>query len=199
MRRASPIFRRTSFRGARLWPSEPDGHAVRARAGDDAMNPTDIPAEAIEERALRILSENRVMAVATLRPDGWPQATMVGYMHDGLTLYFAIARGSQKLANIQHDSRISIAIGRHDANGPDLRGLSIAAEATEVTDADEVRRLNAMLIQRYPEQAVFAPRGASVAVMKATPTVMSVIDPQSGLDGPALLQTDSRTGRLRSV
>jgi general stress protein 26 len=159
------------------------------------MSPMDITAEA-GERALQILAENRVMAVATLRPDGWPQATMVGYMHDGLTLYFAIARGSQKLANIQHDARISIAIGRHEANGPDLRGLSMAAEAVEVTDADEVRRLNAILFDRYPEQAVFAPRGASVAVMKATPLVLSVIDPHSGLDPAALLRFDPLTGAL---
>jgi general stress protein 26 len=161
------------------------------------MPPTDVDAEALKATALRILSENRVMAVATLRPDGWPQATLVGYMHDGLTLYFVIARDGQKLANIRRDRRISIAIGRHDGDGPDLRGLSLAAEAVEVTGADEVRRLNAMLMARYPEQEVFTPQGASVAVMKATPLVMSVIDPHSGLDRPVLLRVDPSTGALR--
>ena len=160
------------------------------------MDSTNLSAEAARETALRILAENRVMAVATLRPDGWPQATMVGYIHDGLTLYFTIARGSQKLANIQHDARISIAIGRHETDGPDLRGLSMAAEAVEVTDADEVRRLNAMLFERYPEQQVFAPRGASVAVMKAAPVVLSVIDPKGGLDQAAALRVDPLTGAL---
>jgi hypothetical protein len=161
------------------------------------MHPTGVDAEALKGTALRILSENRVMAVATLRPDGWPQATLVGYMHDGLTLYFAISRDGQKLANIQRDPRISIAIGRHDGGGPDLRGLSLAAEAVEITNPDEVRRLNALLVARYPEQEVFTPQSASVAVMKATPLVMSVINPHSALDRSVLLRVDPSTGVLR--
>lgn len=161
------------------------------------MTSTDIAAEAAGKRALQILSENRIMAVATLRPDGWPQATMVGYIHDGLTLYFVVARDGQKLANIQRDARVSIAIGRHDGDGSDLRGLSMAADAIEVTDANEVRRLNAMLVKRYPEQQVFNPHGASVAVMKATPLVISLIDPHGGLDQSPLLRVDPLTGALR--
>ena len=59
-------------------------------------------------KILQLLDENRVMTVATLRPDGWPQATVVGYVHDDLMLYFAVARISQKFANIARDPRISI-------------------------------------------------------------------------------------------
>lgn len=160
------------------------------------MHPTGADAEALKT-ALQILSENRVMAVATLRPDGWPQTTLVGYVNDGLTLYFVIARDGQKLANIQRDPRISIAIGGHDGDGPDLRGLSLAAEAVEVTGSDEVRRLNAMIVARYPEQEVFTPQGASVAVMKATPLMMSVINPHGAFDRPVLLRVDASAGVLR--
>jgi general stress protein 26 len=160
------------------------------------MHPTGVDAEALKT-ALRVLSENRVMAVATLRPDGWPQTTLVGYLHDDLTLYFVIARDGQKLANIQRDPRISIAIGRPDGDGPDLRGLSLAAKAVEVTGSDEVRRLNAMLVARYPEQGVFTPQGASVAVMKATPLMISVINPHRAFDRPVLLRVDAPAGVLR--
>jgi general stress protein 26 len=161
------------------------------------MTSTDITPETLGDRALRILAENRVMAVATLRPDGWPQTTMVGYIHDGLTLYFVVARDGQKLANIQRDARVSIAIGRHDGDGPDLRGLSMAADAAEVTDADEVRRLNTMLVKRYPEQQIFNPHGASVAVMKATPLVISLIYPHGDLAPSPLLRMDPLTGALQ--
>lgn len=65
----------------------------------------------MEDRAVRILDERRVMAVSTLRPDGWPQTTMVGYANDGLLIYFLVFRNSQKFANIQSDPRISIAVG----------------------------------------------------------------------------------------
>ncbi|HKP80094.1 MAG TPA: pyridoxamine 5'-phosphate oxidase family protein, partial [Phenylobacterium sp.] len=40
---------------------------------------------------LKVLDEHRTMAVATVRPDGWPQATIVGYVHDDLTLYFVVS------------------------------------------------------------------------------------------------------------
>lgn len=145
-------------------------------------------------RILQILAENRVMGVATLRADGWPQATMVGFAHDGLVLYFAIARTSQKLANMTRDPRISLAMGQHDPDEASPRGLSMAATVSEVTDPGAVARLNALIQERYPEQAVFTPRGASIALMKALPVVISLIDP-AGLNGPTLLRVD-RTGAL---
>ena len=40
------------------------------------------------------------MTVATLRPDGRPQATTVGYMNDDLTLYFLCGLDSQKAKNL---------------------------------------------------------------------------------------------------
>ena len=127
---------------------------------------------------LEILEANRTMAVATVRPDGWPQATMVGYVHDDLVLYFATARTSQKLANLTGEPRVSIAIGGADSH--DFRGLSIAARASEVTDPGEVARLNALIAARYPEKAGFAPRGAPIAQIRATPEIVSVVDPDAG-------------------
>ena len=41
--------------------------------------------EAMKQKILTILNQNRIMTVATLRPDGWPQATTVGYANEGLT------------------------------------------------------------------------------------------------------------------
>jgi hypothetical protein len=37
---------------------------------------------------------------------------MVGYVHDDLDPYFAVASTSQKLANVRRDGRVSIALGR---------------------------------------------------------------------------------------
>ncbi|CAN5483974.1 pyridoxamine 5'-phosphate oxidase family protein [soil metagenome] len=152
--------------------------------------------ETLKNRVLEILSENRIMAVATLRADGWPQTTMVGYIHDGLVLYFAIERAGQKLANMTRDPRVSIAIGHHEPDEAGPRGLSLAATVSEVTDAVAVRRLNDLIQERYPEQQVFTPSGASIAVMKALPVVISLIDPASGQDKPALLRVD-RGGALK--
>ena len=45
----------------------------------------------LKTKVLELLDGHRLMTVATLRDDGWPQATLVGYVHDDLTLYFAVA------------------------------------------------------------------------------------------------------------
>jgi hypothetical protein len=83
----------------------------------------------MEDKAVGILDENRIMAIATARPDGWPQATMVGYANDGILLYFIVSRLGQKFENIQRDDRISLAIGRDFHDPSSIKALSIAAYA----------------------------------------------------------------------
>lgn len=133
-----------------------------------------VPEAKLKAHILAVLAENRVMTVATVRPDGWPQATIVGFVHDDLTLYFAVARTSQKFANIERDSRISIAMG-WDAPKR-IRGLSMAARAEPVSDLGEVKRVNDVILARYPGQTVFAPREASSVLLKAKPLIISLID-----------------------
>jgi general stress protein 26 len=142
-------------------------------------------------KILELLHEHRAMSVATVRPDGWPQATMVGYVHDDLTLYFVVARISQKLANIAIDPRISIALGHDTPNR--LRGLSMAAHAAEVTDLAEIDLLNALLLKRYPGQRRFSPREASTAVLRAAPIMISIIDLPKSPGEPELLQVGDET------
>ena len=42
----------------------------------------------LRQKILAILNEHRLMTVATNRPDGWPQATTVGYVNEDLIIYF---------------------------------------------------------------------------------------------------------------
>ncbi len=41
---------------------------------------------ALKRLTLKLLKEHRLLTVATIRPDSWPQATTVGYASDGLIL-----------------------------------------------------------------------------------------------------------------
>jgi len=50
----------------------------------------------MRDKILALLDQHRIMTVATLRPDGWPQATTVGYVNEGLTLYFLCGLDRQK-------------------------------------------------------------------------------------------------------
>ena len=56
--------------------------------------------EEIRNKILSLLDQHRTMTIATLRPDGWPQATTVVYANDGLTIYFVCGPESQKVANL---------------------------------------------------------------------------------------------------
>src|SRR5215217_3755308 len=65
----------------------------------------------MQQSAIDILNANRIMTIATVRPDGWPQATIVGYANEGWSLYFLIYRDSQKFENITRDNRVAITVG----------------------------------------------------------------------------------------
>ena len=47
-----------------------------------------------KRQIIGLLDEHRIMTIATNRPDGWPQATVVGYANDGLIIYCFVARNS---------------------------------------------------------------------------------------------------------
>ncbi len=48
--------------------------------------------DALKREVLDRLAQHRIMTVATNRSDGWPQATTVGYVNDGLTLHLLRTR-----------------------------------------------------------------------------------------------------------
>ena len=87
----------------------------------------------IRQKILTLLDQHRIMTVATLRPDGWPQATTVGYVNQGLTLYFLCGLDSQKARNLARDDRISLTIDHDTADLMAITGLSMAARATAVS------------------------------------------------------------------
>jgi general stress protein 26 len=153
-------------------------------------------ADELKARILELLGEHRVMALATLRADGWPQTTMVGYIHDELTLYFAVARASQKMANIERDGRVSIALGHEEPTR--LRGLSMAAHAEPVTDGAETDRVSELMRERYHEQVVFSPRETSSALLRASPMVVSLIDLGKGPGEPELVSV-ADPGSMRRI
>jgi len=139
--------------------------------------------EEIRAKILTLLDQHRIMTIATLRPDGWPQATTVGYANDGLTLYFLCGLDSQKAANLARDDRVSLAIDHDTPDIMAITGLSMAARAEAVTDRAEGERILALLMSKYPEQANLPgpmPAPEEVRIFRVTPTVISVLDYTKG-------------------
>jgi len=137
--------------------------------------------DTLKFKILELLDQHRLMTVATNRPDGWPQATTVGYVNDGLTTYFLCSPQSQKAANLARDDRISLTID-HDVTDPmAITGLSMAAQAQPVTDPTEVTKAMNLLVTRYPEYAAFPmPKPEEITVYRVVPKVISVLDYSKG-------------------
>ena len=136
----------------------------------------------MEQPAITILNENRIMTIATVRPDGWPQATIVGYANEGFRLYFLIYRTSQKFENIAHDNRVSIAVGHEPAQLVDVKAVYAGCDVHEVTDLAEKSRAWMLLAQRHPNLTDLAPpQTDEVATMAAECRHVSVLDYSQGL------------------
>lgn len=131
--------------------------------------------------AIQILNSHRMMAISTVRPDGWPQTTIVGYANDGWIIYFLIFRSSQKFANITHDNRISVAIGSEPSHLDEIKAVYAGAHASEVTDAREREIAWKLLTERHPNLADFGPPGDEEALMGATCKYVSVLDYSKGI------------------
>lgn len=131
----------------------------------------------MEQKAIDILDAHRIMAIATLRPDGWPQNTIVGYANDGLLVYFLISRSSQKFANIQRDDRISVAIGEEPSDFRLLKAVYAGASASEVTDPKQREQAWRLLMERHPNLSEFVlPDRSEAAMMRAPLMFVSILD-----------------------
>ncbi|MDO9164810.1 MAG: pyridoxamine 5'-phosphate oxidase family protein [Rhodoferax sp.] len=139
--------------------------------------------EEIRRKILALLEQHRIMTVATLRPDGWPQATTVGYVNEGLTLYFLCELDSQKAKNLAQDDRLSLTIDHDTADLMAITGLSMAARAHAVDDRAEAEKVLRMLPLKYPEARPLPmkmPSPDEVRLFRVSPLVISVLDYSKG-------------------
>jgi len=137
----------------------------------------------IKEKILALLDQHRIMTVATVRADGWPQATTVGYVNEGLTLYFLCGLDSQKAKNLARENRVSVMIDHDTADLMKITGLSMAALAYPVSDRGEAEKVLKMLPLKYPDAPplpIKMPSPEDVRFFRLEPIVISVLDYSKG-------------------
>ncbi len=146
---------------------------------------------ALHDKILGLLDEHRILSLATLRPDGWPQATTVGYVNDGMAIYFMCAKDSQKARNLADDDRVSLTID-HDTPDPmAIRGLSMAARAVPVSEEATFRRVMLELLpKKYPEYGPMMSQADlnNMMAFRLVPQVISVLDYTKGFGHSDLVQ-----------
>lgn len=134
---------------------------------------------------LDILHSVNDLTLATIRADGYPQATTVSYANDGLTLYFAIGLDGQKAHNIQHNNKVSLTVTPAYLDWAHIKGLSMGGLAHFVRDPEETRHASECMLRRFPQiKALTAgtlnlPWPGAIFV-KVAPQVISVLDYEKG-------------------
>jgi nitroimidazol reductase NimA-like FMN-containing flavoprotein (pyridoxamine 5'-phosphate oxidase superfamily) len=136
----------------------------------------------MQQPAIDILNANRIMTIATVRPDGWPQATIVGYANEGWSLYFLIYRDSQKFENISRDNRVAITVGSEPSEIQQIKAVYAGCEVFELTEVGERNQALNLLARRHPNLTDLAPpQTAEVATMVARCRHVSLLDYTQGL------------------
>ena len=142
----------------------------------------------MKDKAIKILEQHRLMGLATVRPDGWPQATMVSFANEDILIYFIISRQSQKFANIERDDRVSLVVGRDFEDPSAIMALSIAARASELRDPKQRDRAVGLLLDRHPAlRKLEPPQPDHSAVMRANREIITILDYSKGFGHADLL------------
>jgi nitroimidazol reductase NimA-like FMN-containing flavoprotein (pyridoxamine 5'-phosphate oxidase superfamily) len=135
----------------------------------------------LKQEILSILDDASDMTIATVREDGYPQATTVSYVNNGLNIYFGCAANSQKAKNIARDSKVSLTVNLPYTSWNDIRGLSIGGRAERITNPQEVAQASQLMFEKFPQIARYAPAELEdIVLFRVTPEVISVLDYRKG-------------------
>ena len=134
----------------------------------------------LHQTILDILAQTNDMTIATIRPDGWPQATTVSYVSDGLSIYFVTGGHAQKAQNIAKCDKISLTVDRPYKDWTAIQGLSLGGTAARVTDEDEIARIEKLMAKKFPKLTEFDMPEGALAFFKVTPKVISILDYSKG-------------------
>jgi PPOX class probable F420-dependent enzyme len=97
-----------------------------------------------DEMTRRILNGKNFATVATVNPDGGPQASVVWFRRDGDTVLFSITSDKQKARNLAKDPRVAVTV--FDLENP-YDSVEIRGHAELVEDAG--KQLPKQLSHRY--------------------------------------------------
>ena len=97
---------------------------------------------------LDTLRRHNILTLATVREDGFPQATAVGYVNDRLTIYVGCGAGSQKARNVRRCAKVSLTIDHDEEDWGKIQGLSMGATAEIVTDPAEIGHVGELMFAK---------------------------------------------------
>lgn len=145
--------------------------------------------ETTRRQIISIIDDVDDMTIATVREDGYPQATTVSYVNDGLAIYFGTAADCQKTRNIVRNNKVSLTINRDYTSWDEIEGLSMAGVATIVDDPAEQKNVADLLFEKFPQLPEYvSSERQDVVLFRVDPTVISLLDYKKGFGHTELLE-----------
>jgi len=146
---------------------------------------------AARNQVISIIDDIDDLTIATVRDDGYPQATTVSYANDGLTIYFGTTTDAQKARNIASNNKVSLTINRPYASWDDIEGVSISGLAHLITDAAEQEKIGALLFKKFPQISDYAPPDMppdALVLYRIEPRFISLLDYRKGFGHTELVE-----------
>lgn len=134
------------------------------------------------DQIVSVIDMEADMTLATVRPDGYPQANIVSYVNDGMTLYFGTSEESQKAKNIEDNDKVSLSINRPRMDWLEIVSVSMGGVASIIKDPSEHQKVRSLLFSKYPEIAAYAPSTEREAFLyRIDPVVVTLLDYTRGV------------------
>ena len=144
---------------------------------------------ALLEKIVAILAGARDMTIATIREDGFPQATTVSYVSDGLTIYFCCDPSSQKAENLARNKRVSLTANLDYSDWNQIQGVSIGGLTEPISDPEEMEKVGNLMLAKFPQVSDFvSDEMGEILLFRIKPVVVSVLDYSKGFGHTDLIE-----------
>ncbi len=146
-----------------------------------------------EQFILDILANHYFLTLATVRDDGYPQATTVAYANNGLKIYFLTGSECQKVHNLKRCNKISLTVDREYEDWHQIKGLSMGGIAAVLSEPDEIKKAIACLEAKFPQMHEWISAiedMSSYAFVEITPQVISVLNYAKGFGHTELISVE---------
>jgi nitroimidazol reductase NimA-like FMN-containing flavoprotein (pyridoxamine 5'-phosphate oxidase superfamily) len=133
------------------------------------------------------LSRCKSCTIATVGPDGEPDASTVFFANAGLDIYFNTARDSRKIRNIEANPRVALAIQKNPEPKTDaeISGVQYSGIARMLPEGEEEDVPRAVLARHRAFNSV---RPGNSVIVKVTARKVYLIDYGKGFRHRELLE-----------
>lgn len=146
-------------------------------------------APSLKSQIVAVLDAGLDLTLATVRPDGWPQATTVSYASEGLDIYVGTGAHAQKAENIARDDRVSATVDLPYGSWGEIRGLSLSGRARRLSEPAETLHAAELFLKKFPQiAAYFRPDGGEIAFFRIEPEIISLLDYRQGFGHTELVR-----------